>query len=373
MVITDIKTYIVGAGHDNWVFLKVFTDEGITGLGECSVEGREHTVVKAIEEIIPDYIGKDPFDSGVLMYKCNRDGYWGSCAILSGALSAIDSALWDIKGKALNLPVHKLLGGAFKPKIRAYANRWFFGGDTPDKLAKLACATVEQGFTALKWDPFAKCELNISRQQLICAIEHIRAVRDAVGEEIDLLIEGHGRFNIRTAVQISNEIAKFHPMFFEEPIMPENIDALAQVKAKSPVAIAAGERMYSKYDFADAIRHNAVDYIQPDVRLCGGITEMQYIGALAQSAFLSIAPHNIHGLIGTAATIQVAATMSNTTILEFSIEETALINELFQTDICLKNGYIEIPKAPGLGIELNEEKALQMPYIRHSMIEKMFD
>jgi len=359
MKITEIKSYIVGARQDNWVFVRVETDEGFSGLGECSVEGREQTTVKAVEEVAPYYIGKDPFDTGVHLYKCFRDGYWGGCAVLCGALSAIDTALWDIKGKALGLPVSKLLGGAFKTRLRVYANRWFFGGDTPDKLAALAHDTVSRGFTALKWDPFARAE--------------IAAVRDAVGDEIDLLIEGHGRFNTHTAIEIAREMERYKPLFFEEPVMPENLDALAQVREKSPVAIAAGERLYSKYDFGELIRKNAADYLQPDIRYCGGVTELRDIGVMAQAAFLSVAPHNVHGLVGTVATLQTLTTIPNAAILEYSIEQTAVACGLFKTNIVYKDGYVEIPQEPGLGITMDEEQAKRMPFVRHSMIEKMFE
>lgn len=373
MKITAINTYVIGADQDNWVFVGVDTDCGISGIGECSVEGRELTTVKAVDEIAPYYIGKDPFDTEVHFYKVYRDGYWGGNAVMSGALSAMDIALWDIKGKALDMPVWKLLGGSFKSRIRAYANRWFFGGDTPDRLAGLAEQTVRKGFTALKWDPFAKSEGVISRTQLKRVLQEMYAVRDAVGYEVDLLVEGHGRFNIQTAVEIACEMARYKPMFFEEPIKPENLDALAQVKSKSPVAIAAGERLYSKFDFAQAISKNAVDYLQPDVRWCGGITELRNIGAMAQAALLPVAPHNVHGLVGTAATLQTVAAMPNSVILEYSVEQTALKYGLFETDISFKDGYVEIPDSPGLGILMNVDRVAKMPFARHSMIEKMFE
>ncbi len=373
MKITKIRTFVVGAEQDNWVFVTVHTDEGITGVGECSVEGREMTTVKAIEEVTPYYIGKDPFDTCVHLYKSYRDGYWGGCAVLCGALSAIDTALWDIKGKALNLPVHKLLGGAFTNRIRAYANRWFFGGNTPDKLAKLAYDTVNKGFTALKWDPFGTAEYILTKGEMKKVVDQVRAVRNAIGDENDILIEGHGRFNVRTALEISNELAEFKPLFFEEPIKPDNIDALAELREHSPIAIAAGERMYSRYDFAEAIRKKAIDYAQPDIRLCGGISELYNIGIMTHSAYMSLAPHNVHGLVGTAATLQTAATLPNMTMLEYSVEQTALKYGLFEVDFTFNNGWIEISDAPGLGIRMNDEKAKEMPFVRHSMIEKMFE
>lgn len=373
MKITKIKTFLLGAEQDNWVFVKVETDEGISGLGECSVEGREETVINAVQELAPSYIGQDPLDAGVLLYKNFRNHYWGGCAVLCGALSAVDIALWDIKGKALQKPIHKLLGGAYRTKLRAYANRWFFGADSPEKLATLARQTVEKGFTALKWDPFARAEHNIPKALLNTAVAEISAVRSAVGSEVDLLIEGHGRFNTHTALEIAREIAPFKPLFFEEPVFPENLAALAEVKEKSPVCIAAGERLYSRYDFGEAIRLRAMDFCQPDIRYCGGITELNIIAGMAQAAFLSMAPHNVHGLVGTAATLQASACMPHFSILEYSIEQTALKYGLFKTDIRFENGFVTLPEAPGLGIEINEEAVDKMPFVRHSMIEKMFD
>ncbi|MBS7262133.1 MAG: galactonate dehydratase [Eubacteriales bacterium] len=373
MKISKISTFVVGAEQDNWVFVTVQTDEGLVGIGECSVEGREMTTEKAIEEVAPYYIGKDPFDTGVHLYKSYRDGYWGSCAVLCGALSAIDTALWDIKGKALGLPVYKLLGGAFTKKVRAYANRWFFGGDTPDKLARLAADTVKKGFTALKWDPFGTAEYILTKPQMKQVVAQVRAVRSAIGDENDILIEGHGRFNVRTALEIANELAPYKPLFFEEPIKPDNIDALAELRERSPIAIAAGERLYSRYDFAEAIRKKALDYAQPDVRLCGGISELYHIGIMTHAAYISLAPHNVHGLVGTAATMQTAVALPNMTMLEYSVEQTALKYGLFELDFGFSNGWVELSDAPGLGIRMNEKKAKEMPFVRHSMIEKMFE
>ena len=275
MKITEVSVFIVHSHKDNWVILKMYTDEGITGVGESSIESKECTIKEAISELKRYLIGKDPFNVEKHWYKIFRDGYWGTGAILTGALSAVDGAMWDIRGKVLNVPVYKLLGGKVRDKIRLYANRWFFGAKNPNQLAKKAEEIVEKGYTALKWDPFGKAEWNISNSQMKEAIKSIKAVRRAVGDEVDILIEGHGRFNVFTAIKIARELEEFNPMFFEEPVMPENIDALAEVKEKSPIPIAAGERLYTKFDFRNAIEKRAIDIIQPDLRVAGGITEVK--------------------------------------------------------------------------------------------------
>ena len=372
MKITDIKSFIVSAHNDNWVYVKVYTDEGINGTGECSLETREMTVVKAVEEFKRHVVGLDPFDTEKIFYLCYRDAYWGAGPVLISALSAIDCALWDIKGKALSAPVYKLIGGRFRDKIRVYANRWFFGAATPDELAKKAEETVKKGFRALKWDPFGTAEFTISSSELKSVLKQIGTVKKAVGEDVDLLIEGHGRFNTRTALLIANELAVFKPLFFEEPVMPENIDALAELKSRSPVPIAAGERLYTKMDFRLALSKNALDIAQPDIRVTGGLTECRKIAALAEVNFVSVAPHNIHGQIGTAASVHFACSIPNALILEYSVENISWKEELFDFQYKPVDGYISLNDRPGFGIELNEKAAEKYPYKTISMVQTLF-
>jgi len=351
----------------------VYTDEGITGLGESSMEGREKTVIEAIEALRPYLIGKDPFRTELHFYRMFRDAYWGASAMLTGALSAIDGALWDIKGKALHVPVWQLLGGKFRSKVRVYANRWFFGAETPEKLAEKAVETIQKGYTALKWGPFGRAEWEISAAQLKAALAEVEAVRRAVGDEVDILIEGHGRFNQNTALKIAREIAQYKPFFFEEPLMPENIDALSQLHDKSPVPIAAGERFYTKSDFHDALTRNAIDYAQPDLRSCGGITEGKKIAALCEASFVQVAPHNIHGQVGAAMTMQLLAAIPNASILEYTIEDIPWKNRLFDHVLVAEDGYLTVPDRPGLGIEMDDEIAAQYPLRSQSLIEDMFE
>lgn len=372
MKITDIKPYIVQAHNDNWVYVKVFTDEGITGVGECSLETREQTVVAAVNELKRYLIGKDPMETEKNFYLCFRDEYWGAGCVLTSALSAVDTALWDIKGKALNAPVYQLLGGKFRDKIRVYANRWFFGGDTPDKLAKLAEKTVAKGYTAMKWDPFYKAEGSISSADLRGVVAQVKALRDAVGWDVDLLIEGHGRFNPYTAIRIAEELKPYKPMFFEEPTLPENMDASAQVKARSPIAIASGERWCTISDYRAALSAGAIDIAQPDIRVCGGITQMKKIAALCEAYQIPIAPHNIHGQIGCAATMHVVASTSNTLILEYSVEEIEWKESLFTHQYKPVDGYMYINDRPGIGIDFDENVANQYPFKNISMVQTLY-
>ncbi len=292
--------------------------------------------------------------------------------MLTSALSAVDMALWDIKGKALGVPVYQLLGGKFRDRIRCYANRWFLGGDTPDRLARLAENTVRKGYTALKWDPFYKAEHIITPEEMRGCVAQLRAIRDAVGYDVDLLIEGHGRFNPYTAVAIAEEMKPYKPFFFEEPTLPENYGALAEVRAKTTVPVAAGERWCTKTDFREALRQKAIDIAQPDLRVCGGITEGKKIAAMCEAEQVPVAPHNIHGQIGCAASVQLCAAIPNALILEYSAEEIEWKDDLFDYQYKPVDGYVRVTDRPGLGIDFDEETALRYPFRNISMVQTLY-
>lgn len=372
MKITDIKTFIVSAKKDNWVYVKVYTDEGIHGVGECSLESREQTVATAVLELKRHLVGSDPMEIEKNFYLCFRDEYWGAGGVLTSALSAVDMALWDIKGKALGVPVYQLLGGKFRDKVRVYANRWFFGGDTPEKLAKLAEKVVEKGYTAMKWDPFYKAENTITPAELRGVVEQVKALRGAVGWDVDLLIEGHGRFNPYTALKIANELAPFKPYFFEEPTLPENFDTSGYVRSRSPIAIASGERWCTITDYRAALQAGAMDIAQPDLRVCGGITQGKKIATLCEAHQIQIAPHNVHGQVGTAASMHLACSIPNVAILEYSVDDETLKESLFDHLYTPVNGYLHINDRPGLGIDFDEEVALAHPFKEISMVQTLY-
>lgn len=367
MRVTDVRTFCVDCFRTNWVFLKVYTDEGITGVGEATLEYKEKALFGAVEHIREYLIGKDPFEIENHWLHIYRDAYWRGGAVLMSALSAVEMALWDILGKALGVPVFQLLGGKVKDKVRIYVNGWFSGAKEPEEFAEKARIAVERGVTAMKWDPFGKSYMDISNQDLKKAISCVAQVREAVGSDVDLLIEGHGRFNIPTAVKIARELEPFRPMFFEEPVPPDNLDALKEVRDKSPVAIAAGERLYTRWNYKDLFDKEAADYIQPDISHAGGVMELKKIAAEAESRYIPFAPHNPSGPVANAATLQIAACCPNFCILEIMYSDVEWRKDVTDEALSYSEGYMEIPDKPGLGIEINEEECLKHPYQPHTL------
>ncbi len=367
MKIKDIKVFAVDCFRTNWVFVKVYTDEGIDGVGEATLEYKEKALFGAIEHIREYLIGKNPFQIEKHWHSIYRDAYWRGGAVLMSALSAVETALWDILGKALNVPVYQLLGGKVNDEVRIYVNGWFSGAKTPDEFAKKASDAVKRGITAMKWDPFGKAYLEISNKELNTAVECVAKVREAVGNDVDLLIEGHGRFNIPTAVKIARELAPFRPMFFEEPVPPDNLDALKEVKDRSPIAIAAGERLYTRWDYKDMFDKMAADYIQPDISHAGGFSELKKIAAEAESRYIPFAPHNPSGPVANAATLQLAASCPNFSILEIMYSDVDYRCDITNEQLVYHDGFMKIPDKAGLGIEINEKECLNHPYKPHPL------
>ena len=367
MKITDIKTFAVDCFRTNWVFVKVYTDEGIDGVGEATLEYKEKALIGAVEHIKEYLVGKDPRNIEDHWHKIYRDAYWRGGAVLMSALSAVECALWDILGKSLGVPVYQLLGGRANDKVRIYVNGWFSGAKEPEEFAAKAREAIKRGVTAMKWDPFGKSYLQISNADLDKALRCVGAVREAVGNSVDLLIEGHGRFDIPNAVKIARELEQFRPMLFEEPVPPDNLDALKQVKDKSPVAISAGERLYTRWDYRKMFDLAAADYIQPDISHAGGIMELKKIAAEAECRYMAFAPHNPSGPVANAATLQLAACCPNFTILEIMYSDVEWRKDICNEALEYENGYITIPSKPGLGIEIDEAECEKHPYQVHTL------
>ena len=367
MRIRDIRTFVVDCYRTNWIFVKVYTDEGIDGVGEATLEYKEKALIGAVNHLRESLVGKDPGNIEKIWRDSYRDAYWRGGAVLMSALSAVEMALWDILGKSLGVPVSRLLGGNVHDSVRIYVNGWFAGAREPEEFAEKARQSVARGVTALKWDPFGSHYMELSNGALDHALRCIDAVRLAVGNRVDLLIEGHGRFNLPTAVRIAKELEPFRPMFFEEPVPPDNPDTLRAVKDKSPVPIAAGERLYTRWDYRGLFDRMAADYIQPDISHAGGILELKKIAAEAESRYIPFAPHNPSGPVATAATLQLAATCPNFCILEIMYSDVLWRREITDENLQYADGRIRIPEKPGLGIELNEEACLAHPYRTHTL------
>ncbi len=362
MKVTAIKTFVCHAYRTNWVFVKVMTDSGLYGVGEATLEYREPTVVQAIMELERYLVGKDPHNIEAFWHDTCRDAYWRGGVVLMSALAGVEMALWDIKGKDLGVPVYKLLGGKVRDSVKCYANGWFAGAKTPEEFAEKAKIAVENGFSGLKWDPFGKAYLNIDPKSLNDALDCVAAVKDAVGDKVHLIIEGHGRFNVPTAVRIGNALEKFGILWFEEPIPPDDKKGIAWVRSKISTPVSGGERLYSRFEYADYLRMECADFWQPDVSHAGGIMEVRKIASMAEAHYIPVCPHNPSGPVANAATLQLAACTPNFYLLETMSSDIPWRADVSTERVKFENSEMFIPDLPGLGIDINEEEIAKHPY-----------
>ena len=354
--ITGLKTFIVNVGSSNWVFAKVATNDGLTGLGEGSITSKEATLAQAIMEHERFLIGQDPTDIEMLWQAMFRLPRWRGGPILNSAISAIEIALWDILGQALGVPVYRLLGGATRTRIRLYKDV----GSTPEDFLK----AKSEGYTAAKSN-FIAIEKDLVRPAYATreGAARVAAVRKAVGEDFDICIDAHGRMTTPMAIDFCTRIEELRPMFVEEATQLEDLGELAYLRSKTKVPLATGERSFTKYGFTEYCTRRLVDYIQPDVCHAGGILELKKIGAIAEAFRIEMAPHNPQSLVSTLASIHVDATTPSSTIQEYSPTKPAWVDELFEgSALVVKNGFAELPAKAGLGCSLNEKVAAAHPY-----------
>ena len=362
MTITEVRPLICHCYRTNWVFVKITTDEGIDGVGEATLEYREPALAAAIQAFDRTLRGHDPFAIEAIWHETYRDAYFRGGPINMSALSGIEMALWDIKGKALGVPVYQLLGGPVRDRVACYANGWFAPAKEPEEFAEKAKAAVARGFTGLKWDPFGKSYLNLGKEDLRRALRCIEAVVEAVGDKVEILVEAHGRFNVATAVRVGRALEEYGIGWYEEPVPPDNLEALAEVKQRVRVPVAAGERLYSRWEYQRFFSLRCADYIQPDPSHTGGIGEVKKIAAQAEANHVALCPHNPSGPVANAACLQLAACTPN-----FHLLETMALDVPWRAEICdekavFADGFMRIPSRPGLGIELNEEAIAAHPY-----------
>ncbi len=369
MKITDLRVFQTQGGHANWTFVKLYTDSGLTGVGEASLERNDEVVVKALETFRDFLVGQDPFQIEYIWNALYKQTFKYGQLIILTALSGIEQALWDIKGKALGVPVYELLGGKLRDKARAYANAWAFqkivtqmtAEDTPDSIAENALKMVDKGFTALKWDPFREGGQVIQRSEEEFALACVKAVREAVGPSVDILIECHGRFNMHSAIRIAHKLEPYDPFFYEEPIPPDNLDALAALQRSINLPIATGERLYTRWEFRPLFEKNAAQIIQPDICNVGGIWELRKIAAMAEAYYVSVQPHNSNGPVQTIASLHLDASIPNFVFQEFFYPYLDMYNEVLTEPIIYKDGYLEIPTRPGLGTDIREDVIRKRP------------
>ncbi len=362
MKITKLETFIAGNPWKNWLFVKVHTDEGVHGIGEGTLNGFAKTVEAAIHELSHIVIGMDPFDVEVLSLRLFRDVYSDGGQIQGSALAAIETACWDIMGKVTGQPLYKLLGGKCHDKLRIYANGWCRGPRTPESYAAKAKLVTAKGYTALKFDPFGNAWRTVEPKDFQLAIDIIQAVREAVGDDVDLLIEGHNRFSVHTALQFADKMAPFRPTWFEAPVPPQRISAMVEVAKRSPVPVACGEDYYCREQFMELLKHDAVHIIQLEPQFLG-ISASKQVAGMVHAANGVIAPHSAQGPICSIVCAHLNMATPNFFLHEIFDE----FNEPWEEEILtnpmpIDRGYVVPPEGPGLGTDLNIEEILKHPY-----------
>ena len=370
--ITKVKTVVVNAEMRNWVFVKVETDSpGLYGWGEASLEWKTRSVVGAVQDFEPMVVGEDPTRIEHLYQKMYRQSFWRIGIIGLSAISAIEQACWDILGKSLNQPVYKLLGGAVRDKVRMYTH--LGGGDMravyesqqavdPKVFVDRALEVVDKGYTAVKVLLTPPTESLNSIGEYKGAARIMEALRLAVGDEVDIMVDCHGRHSLGNAVEFCRVLAPYRPYFIEEPVPPENVDVLAEVRRLSPVPIATGERLATRFQFRDVFEKLACHVIQPDLCHCGGLWEAKKIAAMAETYTMCVAPHNPLGPVANAVALHFDLSTPNFLIQEDMLTDVPWRWEVVQHSLESRQGYWFPTDAPGLGIEVNEAAAAKHPF-----------
>ena len=364
MRITRATTYVVGNPWKNWLFVRLDTDQdGLFGVGEGTLNGFAKTVEAAVHELAPRYEKMDPFQIETILQRCTRDLYSEGGQIQMNAVAAIEVACWDIIGKATGRPIYDLIGGRYHDSLPTYANGWYAGPRTPESFAERARAVVERGYTALKFDPFGAAYRTMEPPERRLSLDIVRAVREAVGADVELMIEGHCRFSVAEAVWVGERLAEFSPTWFEEPTHHLKIDAVVEVARKISVPVSTGESFSSIHQHAELLAHNAVHIIQPEPGSMGGIWRTRQVCAMADAHYAVVAPHNAQGPISTATCIQIGASCPNLLTQElfdeFNVEwERDLVDHPAE----VIDGRLQVSDRPGLGVELNWAELEKHPY-----------
>ena len=386
MKITEVKTYFVEGIKYNWTLVKIETDAGIHGWGEATNWPGSPLVEAACQHVGQTLIGMDARRIDFIWTKLYRDMNWlGQAGPLLSAISAIDIALWDIKGKALDAPIYELLGGAYRKRIQLYANYWFIDGDhNADDYARQAKEVVEQGFTALKFDPFAHVNYgygddlsdtnHLTEAQKQLALDLVEAVAATVGKDISIAIETHAFLNAPTAVEMAHRLAKlnFNCMWYEEPALPEFPESIADIRRQIPLPVCVGERLHSRFMAKRILDLSAADVLMPDITRCGGISEMRKIANLAEAYNVPIAPHNPNGPISTIASAHTMATIPNFFRQEFMLKDVAWRDQSLSHPLPIEDGYFVLSDRAGLGFDINEDELMRHPGLRTPPTDRAF-
>ena len=364
MKITAVEPLVLGTSWRNLIFLKVSTDEGLVGFGECTIQNREEGVLGCLPGAVRRHVlGSDPFNIEDLWLRMYRNDFWRGGVIATSVMSGIEVACWDIIGKAVGQPVWRLLGGRCHEKINAYANAWYTVERTPQEFAQRVKVVLEKGYKALKVDPFGPGAMELSRAEKIRSVELVAAIRDAVGPDVEIFVEMHGRFSAHTAIEIARMMEPYQPGWIEEPCPPEDIPSLQKVAAQVQIPVATGERYFTHYGFREVLESGAVDILQPDVIHAGGILDMKKIAAMADARSIMLAPHNSNGPVCTAASVHFDFCTTNIKVQEcFDDFSEPWVVEAVPGTPRPQDGYFHLPQGPGLGISLNEDLIKEHPF-----------
>lgn len=372
MIITDVTPLVLGTPWRNLVFVKVETDAGLVGVAESRTVNRTDAVLAYLEGAKKRYVlGSDPMEIEHLVHRMFYGDFARVGEIAGTGIALVEMACWDIIGKALDQPVYRLLGGAVRDRIKAYANGWYTVDRTPEEFHAAARRVVERGYRALKLDPFGAGFYELEPAEKRLAVSLVEAVRDAVGPDVEILVEMHGRFSPATAIEMARSLEPYDPAWVEEPVPPDNAEALARAAAKINVPVATGERVHTRYEVRRLLELGCVDVLQTDITQSCGLLEGKKIAAMADAHYVTFAPHNVGGPLSTAACLHLAACTTNFKIQEhFNDFVDSWVKEAATGPGYpeVEDGYFPLPYGPGLGLELNEE------FIReHPISDEHFD
>jgi len=364
MKITDVTVYLAKEWR-TFCFVVIDTDEGIYGLGEAGITGRELAVQGAIEHFKPLLIGQDPFRIEHIWQMLFRGGFFPAQRILTAAIAAIDTALWDIKGKALNVPVYELLGGRVRDKVLTYNHN---GGETIEELVESCQKSVEEGWKVLRWGlAHYKGSIIEPRQAVRRAIKEFEAVREAVGDDIEIAMDVHTRVNLPEAVLLCQEVEQYRPYFIEDPLRVENPQSYQQLRNRTTVPLAVGEQYSSKWEFRQVIEEELMDYARIDLCVCGGITEAKKIAGWCETHYIDLAVHNPIGPVATSAFLHLCLSVPNFAVQELPRRPGVSLPDVVLNQPEWEDGYLLPPTAPGLGIELDREAIKKFPFVMQEL------
>ena len=357
--ITQVNVFFV---RPRWGFVEIVTDSGLTGWGEAVLEGHCRAVLACVEEYRDYLIGKDPSRIEDIWSTIYRAGFYRGGGVMMSALSGIDQALWDIKGKSLGVPVYELLGGASRDRMKVYS---WIGGDRPSDTGAAAKAKLDEGFSAVKMNATEELQMVDTYDKVDAVLARVAAIREACGPHFGIAIDFHGRVHKPMAKVLAKKLEQFNPMFIEEPVLCEHMELFKEIAACCDIPIATGERLFTKYDFKRLLAMGGVDIVQPDLSHAGGISEVRKIAAMAEAYDVALAPHCPLGPIALAACLQIDAVSYNAVIQEqsmgihYNVGKSVLDYVLNKDDFAFTDGFASLPRLPGLGVEVNRELVVE--------------